>query len=66
MNNTDYNRECYGTCYTKTPGYIRKFFQWFSDNKIKANSDKCYFICSSNQKANLSVKNEEIAKKIYV
>ena len=33
-------------------------FRWFHDNKKKANTDKCHFICSSNQKANLTVENE--------
>ena len=23
---------------------------WFSDNKMKANAEKCHFLCSSNQK----------------
>ena len=23
-------------------------FQWFSDNKTKANPDKCHFLCNSN------------------
>ena len=23
-------------------------FQWFSNNKMKANADKCHFICRSN------------------
>ena len=32
-------------------------FRWFHDKK-KANTDKCHFICSSNQKANLTVENE--------
>ena len=63
MNNTDYNKECYERCYKKTPGYIGNFLQLFSDKKKKANSDKCYFICSFNQKANLCVENEEITKK---
>ena len=31
---------------SKTP------FQWFYDNQMKANPDKCHFICSSNEKLN--------------
>ena len=23
-------------------------FQWFSDNQMKVNTDKCHFLCSSN------------------
>ena len=33
---------------------------------MKANADKCHLICSSNQKANLTVENEEIANNICV
>ena len=41
-------------------------FQWFANNKIKANADKCHFICRSNKKLNLILENEEIANNIYV
>ena len=39
-------------------------FEWFPDNKIKRSTDKCHFICISNQKANLTFENEEIASNI--
>ena len=31
---------------------------------MKANADKCYFICSSNKRANLTFENEQILKYI--
>ena len=33
---------------------------------MKANADKCHFICSSNQKANLTVENQEITRSACV
>ena len=33
---------------------------------MKANADKCHFICSSNQKANLTAENHEIASSACV
>ena len=76
MNNTDFF--IYGD--VNTPYIIRKYmedviqrfkrskdlFEWFPDNKIKRNTDKCHFICISNQKANLTFENEEIASNIPV
>ena len=32
-------------------------FQWFSDNQMKANPDKCHFLCSSNTEVSLNVEN---------
>ena len=45
-------------------------FQWFYDNQMKANPDKCYFICSSDDKVNITVENQKICsssceKQIY-
>ena len=28
----------------------KTLFKWFNDNQMKANPDKCHFICSSNVK----------------
>ena len=44
----------------------KNLFQWFTDNIMTANAGKCHFICSSSQKANLTIENEEIANNIYV
>ena len=36
------------------------FFQWFMENEIKANPDKCHFICMTNDTVNLIVENQII------
>ena len=35
-------------------------FQWFYDNQMKANPDKCYFICSTDDKVNITIENQKI------
>ena len=35
-------------------------FQWFKDNQMKANPDKCHFLCSSNSNKSIMIENEEI------
>ena len=35
-------------------------FQWFKVNQLKANADKCHFICSSNDNSSLIVANKMI------
>ena len=37
-------------------------FQWFMDNQMKANLDKCHFIYSTNDTVNLIVENQIIDK----
>ena len=37
-------------------------FKWFNDNQMKANPDKCNFICSSSVKTSIMIENEEIRK----
>ena len=32
----------------KLENATKKLFQWFSDNQMKANPDKCHFLCNSN------------------
>ena len=48
----------------------KTLFQWFADNEMKANPDKCHFICSSNLKTSIMIKiNKNIivlAKNCYV
>ena len=39
---------------------LKTFFKWFNDNQMKANPDKCHFICSSNVKASIMIENEQI------
>ena len=36
----------------------KTLFQWFMDNQMKANPDKCQFICSTNDTVNLIVENQ--------
>ena len=66
----------YADCYTPyTPGnlieeVIQKFenaapsfFQWFSDNQMKANlmkakADKCHFLCNSNSEVSLTIETQ--------
>ena len=36
----------------------KTFFKWFNDNQMKANSDKCHFICSSSVKTSIMIKNK--------
>ena len=38
----------------------KTLFQWFKDNQMKANLDKCHFISSSNSAVSLMVENELI------
>ena len=45
---------------------LKNLFQWFSESKTMANTDKCNFFCSSNPKANLTVENEETVNKACV
>ena len=35
-------------------------FQWFYDNQMKANPDKCHFICSTDDKVNITIENQKI------
>ena len=38
----------------------KTLFQGFGDNQLKANSDKCHFLCSSNREVSLTIENEII------
>ena len=38
----------------------KKLFKYFSDNQIKANPNKCHFICSSSVKRSIMIENEQI------
>ena len=35
-------------------------FQWFYDNQMKANPDKCHFIYSTDDKVNITIENQKI------
>ena len=38
----------------------KTLFKWFNDNQMKANPDKCHFICSSNVKTSIMIENKQI------
>ena len=38
----------------------KTLFQWFSDNQLKSNQDKCNLTCSTSKKVSLIVENKEI------
>ena len=38
----------------------KTLFQWFDDNQMKANPDKCHFICSSSVKTSIMIENKQI------
>ena len=44
----------------KLQGAPKTVFQWFADNQMKANPDKCHFICSSNLKTSIMIENRQI------
>ena len=35
-------------------------FQWFSDNQMKSNPDKCHFLCNSNSELSLTIETQKI------
>ena len=39
---------------------IDKLFDWFSDNYLKANSDKCHLLVNTDENFKLKIKNETI------
>ena len=42
----------------KLENAAKTLFQWLSDNQMKANPDKCHFLCSSNRDVNLTTENQ--------
>ena len=63
MNETDFASYADGN----TPYVIIKLqnasltlFHWFYDNQMKANPNKCHFICSTIDKVNIIVENQKI------
>ena len=36
----------------------KQLFQWFSNNQMKANLDKCHLICSTDDRISLSIESE--------
>ena len=38
----------------------KTFFKWFNDNQMKANPNKCHFICSSSEKTSIMIEKKQI------
>ena len=38
----------------------KTLLKWFNDNQMKADPDKCHFICSSSVKTSIMIENEQI------
>ena len=43
----------------------KTLFQWFYDNQMKANPDKCHFISSSNEKLNIVIEDQTISNSNF-
>ena len=43
----------------------KTLFKWFNGNQMKANPDKCHFICSSSVKASIIIENQKIRNSSY-
>ena len=43
----------------------KTLFQWFSDNQMKSNPDKCSFFCSTSKKVSLIVENKDINNSMH-
>ena len=44
----------------KLENAAKTLFQWFSDNQMKDNPDKCHLLCSSKTEVSLTIKNQNI------
>ena len=46
-----------------------QLFKWFSDNRMKANKDKCHLVISNNEKVSMKIDNIELentsSKKLF-
>ena len=49
----------------KLENAAKMLFQWFSDNQMKANPDKCHFLCSSNREVSLTIENQVMKNSIF-
>ena len=46
----------------KLENAAKTLFQWFSDNQMKANPNKCHLLCSSNSEVSLTIENRKNTK----
>ena len=44
----------------KLENAAKTLFQWFSDNQMKANPDKCHFLCNSNSEVSLTIETQKV------
>ena len=44
----------------KLENTVQTFFQWFSDNRMEANPNKCHFLCNSNSEVSLTIETQKI------
>ena len=44
----------------KLENAAKMLFQWFNDNQMKANPDKCHFLCHSNSEDSLTIETQKI------
>ena len=47
----------------KLENAAKTLFQWFSDNQMKANPNKCHFLCNSNSEVSLTIETQKIKKQ---
>ena len=43
----------------------KPLFKWFNENQMKANPEKCHFICSSSIKPSITIENEQISNSSW-
>ena len=61
--NTSYTGNSIEEVIQKSENAAKTLFQWFSDNQMKANPDKCYFLRSSNSEVSLTTDNQKLKKQ---
>ena len=48
----------------KLDNAAKTLFQWFSDKKMKANPNKCHFLCNSNREVSLTIETQKIKETV--
>ena len=43
----------------------KTLLKWFNNNQMRANPDKCYFICSSSVKTSITIENKQISSGFF-
>ena len=47
----------------KLENAAKTLFQWFSDNQMKAGTDKCHFLCNSNSEVSLTIETQKLKEQ---